>query len=411
MAGVRQDENGQWWVDFRWHGRRIRRCVDDAGQTLEGREHAERLHRALLHRLETGEGIAPPRRGPRPQDPSLVDLLGDTYSVGEACLVYQELSARKASYLDIERSLRLWIELFGPMPIDELSPIDVEMALERRAAASSNSTANRDLAYLRAAIRKAVAAGKAQRDPTAAVQRLQEPPHRRRWLRPPEGVSLWEHLTGPQDRRIVLVVVNTGLRRGNACALEWAWVDWQNAMIEIPRTKSGHALTVPLNSEALQALREQHAETGHSRWVWLGVRGGPLDARWWWRSRLRPALLAAGLITQEEADSGRMPSFRTHDLRHTFGSLATAAGVHMQATQQLLGHSSVQVTERYSHLDQAQLRAASEAVAWNPSPAPSPEKLPETVADTIRESGSWGAGVWRIAGQEPPGNCPNNCPP
>jgi len=270
--GVRKDEDGAWWVDFRWEGQRIRRRVDEDGAQLRDREHAERLRRALLHKLETGQAITAPRRGMRPRA-TVFDVGADWYTVGEACLAYLDLSARKSAFTDIERSCRLWIQLFGEKPIDELTSLDVELAMEKRAAASSNSTANRDLTYLRAAIRKAVAAGKAQRDPTAPIKKLAEPPHRKRWLRPKEGVDLWPHLTDPQDRRLVLVIVNTGLRRGNACAMEWAWVDWENEMLDVPMTKSGDSQTVPLNSVSMAALREQYTQTSHSRWVWLGKRG------------------------------------------------------------------------------------------------------------------------------------------
>lgn len=390
VANVRQDEKGRWWVDFRWHTTRIRRHLDEDGCPLSSREHAVRTHRALLHKLETGQPIAAPRRGKASRASSLVEMITHPYSVGEACLVYVDLSARKNSFFEIERSCRMWIRLLGEKPIDELTSLDVEMAMEKRASETSNSSANRDLTYLRAALRKAVHAGKARRDPTEGIAKLPEPPHRRRWLRQAEGEELWRHLTDPQDRRLVLFIVNTGLRRGNACATEWSWVDFENGSVDIPRTKSGEALHVPLNSVALAVLREQHRQTGHSRWVWLGARGAPLNARNWWKRHFRPALVAAGLISAEDRESGRMPSFRTHDLRHTFGSRATAAGVHLQATQEILGHSSVKVTERYSHIDSGQLRAAAEAMAWQPD---------ATLSMMLRGGSGWPVEHWTADGR------------
>ena len=50
--------------------------------------------------------------------------------------------------------------------------------------------------------------------------------------------------------------------------------------------------------------------------------------------------------------------FCIHDLRHTCASLAVSAGVSLEALRDLLGHSSVTVTERYAHLAPAKVREA-----------------------------------------------------
>ena len=51
-------------------------------------------------------------------------------------------------------------------------------------------------------------------------------------------------------------------------------------------------------------------------------------------------------------------NFRIHDLRHTCASLAVSEGVSLEALRDLLGHSSVTVTERYAHLAPAKVREA-----------------------------------------------------
>lgn len=54
---------------------------------------------------------------------------------------------------------------------------------------------------------------------------------------------------------------------------------------------------------------------------------------------------------------------RIHDLRHSFASFAVNAGVTLYEVQELLGHSPVQMTQRYAHLADSGLRRASQAVA------------------------------------------------
>ncbi len=59
-----------------------------------------------------------------------------------------------------------------------------------------------------------------------------------------------------------------------------------------------------------------------------------------------------------------MPSFRTHDLRHVFGTRLAAMGVRLQRTQELMGLSSVQMVVRYAHPDETDpARAAIEELS------------------------------------------------
>lgn len=60
-----------------------------------------------------------------------------------------------------------------------------------------------------------------------------------------------------------------------------------------------------------------------------------------------PALEAAGI-----------ENFRWHDLRHTFASRLAMAGETIQTIAELLGHSSIQMAQRYAHLSPGHLRAA-----------------------------------------------------
>ncbi|MDA3821060.1 MAG: tyrosine-type recombinase/integrase, partial [Bacteroidales bacterium] len=61
--------------------------------------------------------------------------------------------------------------------------------------------------------------------------------------------------------------------------------------------------------------------------------------------------------------AGLEKSFRTHDLRHSFASLAIASGCSLFEVQNLLGHSDPSQTNRYSHLSSSAIKKASEGVA------------------------------------------------
>ena len=59
----------------------------------------------------------------------------------------------------------------------------------------------------------------------------------------------------------------------------------------------------------------------------------------------------------------RIEGFRVHDLRHTFASIAVNSGSSLYEVQKLLGHHSSQMTQRYAHLGDKELRAATAGVA------------------------------------------------
>ena len=56
--------------------------------------------------------------------------------------------------------------------------------------------------------------------------------------------------------------------------------------------------------------------------------------------------------------------FVLHALRHTCASRMVQAGVDLYSIKEILGHSTIKVTERYAHLSPARLRSAIDALEW-----------------------------------------------
>src|ERR1019366_9981396 len=98
-----------------------------------------------------------------------------------------------------------------------------------------------------------------------------------------------------------------------------------------------------LNDRALEILGElKAANRFDSPWVFTGQRSrggqGHLSANWFCRAILTPALQAAGI-----------EDFSHHDFRHHYASQLAMAGVQMRTLQELLGHQTITMTQRYSH--------------------------------------------------------------
>ena len=155
-------------------------------------------------------------------------------------------------------------------------------------------------------------------------------------------------------RPLVLIALNTGLRRGELLGLSWGAVNFpaKRLTVTAATAKSGHTRRVPLNSEAFATFAAWHARqdnTGSDDPGFPGLDGKPMkriDTAW------RALTKAAGL-----------KNFRLHDCRHHFASKLVQAAVDLYTVQELLGHSEFAMTEKYSHLAPDNLRAAVEKVA------------------------------------------------
>lgn len=157
---------------------------------------------------------------------------------------------------------------------------------------------------------------------------------------------------------VVILLLATGARRQEVLGLRWSEVDLKEGVLTFARTKSGKVRSVPVTGEALSILKERNkvrqldtdlvfpAKTiVKSRRVVSEEKPErrPTDLRKAWVK----ALQKAGI-----------EDFRMHDLRHTSASYLAMAGVDMRTVAEILGHSSIAVTERYAHLTTEHLRSA-----------------------------------------------------
>lgn len=139
---------------------------------------------------------------------------------------------------------------------------------------------------------------------------------------------------------LVLLSLNTGLRRGELFNLERQHVDLERALLTVAGdtvgNKTAKARHVPLNAEARAVLSDWITHRQPTGWLFPGRKGARLDniSNAWERLRR----------------SATLEDFRWHDLRHTFASKLVMAGVDLNAVRELLGHASLDMTLRYAHL-------------------------------------------------------------
>lgn len=138
---------------------------------------------------------------------------------------------------------------------------------------------------------------------------------------------------------MVLLSINTGLRQGELFNLRWETdINLERAILTVngKTAKSKKTRHIPLNREALSALREWRNQTPTNEFVFSSKDGKRFNnVRKSWDSLLTKA---------------NINNFRWHDLRHHFASKLAMVGVDLNTIRELLGHSDLTMTLRYAHL-------------------------------------------------------------
>lgn len=138
---------------------------------------------------------------------------------------------------------------------------------------------------------------------------------------------------------VVVVALSTGARRGEITGLQWKDVDLQQGRITLYDTKNGEIRVVPVTGHALELLRE-HVRAIDTPMLFPGKvrRNQPQDLRAPWLTALKAA---------------EIENFRFHDLRHTAASYLAMNGASLAEIAETLGHKTLQMVKRYSHLSEA----------------------------------------------------------
>jgi integrase len=217
-----------------------------------------------------------------------------------------------------------------------------------------------------------------------------------------EFARLWS-LVHERYRPLVLLLVGTGMRFGEATALHVADVDlsarsvrvrkaWKRtrkSVKELGPTKSLRSdRTVAIPAQVAEALRPLAEGRPANALLFTNARGGEVKQSTFWTRVWQPAVcaFAGDEITYDHDKDGRKvlrvvsqgpgKHPRIHDLRHTFASWAIQSRVPLPVIQRQLGHEKITTTiDTYGHLARADFDALAEATGAN-LPALLPPALP-----------------------------------
>jgi integrase len=279
-----------------------------------------------------------------------------SFTFDELMLKYLQATQMEKRSADRDRmSAKHLYPVFTGRSLREIRAADVRKYIDnRKAEGAKPATINKEVGLLSAAMNYARQEWDWDILNPAAGRRLREPEGRLRWLARAEAEALIRvaeaQRRAPHLSDFIRLALNTGCRRGELLGLEWRRVDLQRGLLylEADHTKSGRRRYVPLNQAARAALlgrlrfRAKHCPA--SPWVFAATTGARIQSV---KNSFSSACKAAGI-----------ENFRVHDLRHTCAAWLVSAGAPLIEVRELLGHSTVAMTERYAHLAPENVRAA-----------------------------------------------------
>jgi len=313
---IRKDGTSAWYYDFTYNKIRYRGV---GGAT---KSQAMRTQEKIRDEVLTGEfGLAT-----RVGNPPIEDF----------AKTYLERRKHIRSHKRDALSVRTLLKFFKGKVLLLIKPQDIEEYIgQRRDEGVTPATINRELACFKRMYNLAIKWGDAKKNPVNDVDFLEEPPGRTRFLSEDECQRLINR-SASHLKPILITALNTGLRLGEILSLQWQQVHFDSVVepcIEVIHTKNNKTRFVPLNDDMVTLLGGLRRD---SDYVFLSARGKPLKSV---RKPFESALKRTGI-------SG----FRFHDLRHTFASHYVMSGGDILSLKAILGHSSMRMVERYTHL-------------------------------------------------------------
>lgn len=323
-----------YWVRFRANGHHVRRSA----HTAKKAEAVAFLQRLLAEHAAKARGDRPRHR---------------YEEAAQRFLAEANIRPKtRACYASSDRACR---PTFEGRYIDEINrrPLG-EFVSKRKQDCVSDTTIRRDLAFLSSMCTMATRWGWLDTNPVTAFGKrtLKEARPRTRFLSHAEYEAVLTN-AAVHVRPAITLAVETGLRKEELFSLTVSAIDLSRREIRLDQTKSGVPRSVPLTDAALAIIRALLGQQGRPKTPYLFAKD---DGN-------RYADMKKGF--NAACRRAKIVGIRWHDLRHTFASWFVQSGGDLYHLSRILGHSTVQMTTRYSHLRTGDLHAELRRVAQN----------------------------------------------
>lgn len=321
-------------------GKTVREKIGWASEGITA-GYAYQIRNERLRAIRLGDEAVPIQKK-RKQAISFGEFMKDKY------LPYCKDNKSPKSYVRENQLYRDWINpVIGDKPLKEIAPLDIERIKKvMRDEGKAPRTIEYALAVVRQAFNKAKEWGIFEGDnPVSRVKKPKADNKRIRFLSPSEAEMLLSECRkrSKQLYEICLLSLHTGMRAGEIFNLTWADIDIENELIHIkdPKNKSNRvAYMTPKVKEIFEAKLKGDPE----ELVFKDKKGDKIKAI----SKTFDRVVKELGLNDGVTDPRDKVVF--HTLRHTFASWLAIQGTPIYTIKELMGHKTLAMTERYSHL-------------------------------------------------------------
>ena len=240
--------------------------------------------------------------------------------------------------------LRQLFAFFGSCELEEIRPRDLRRYISSLFGKVQPRSVARKLSSIKSFFRYLVRRGSLDQFPAEDLTLSRLPKKLPHFLIQDEAKALIESVIGRdplsrRDRAILELLYGTGIRVGELTRLHLSDLDLEERWIRI-RGKGNKERLVPLGSQASQRIEDYFKDRGRGE--------GPLflSSR---RERLTSRTVQR-IVRKRSLTSGTMKRTTPHTLRHSFATHLLEEGADLRGIQELLGHSSLSTTQRYTQI-------------------------------------------------------------
>ncbi|WP_297212717.1 MULTISPECIES: tyrosine-type recombinase/integrase [Thermodesulfovibrio] len=325
-----------WWASVVHDGKQYRFSCKTSDKS-----EAQAVYAKVLLELKQGNVR---KRESKPEKPKL------TYAEYYEEHYLKWCNGRQAFYNKMKKyALNRMPEWFKKLKLTDIGTKEVELLqnyyMEKNL---SVATCNRYISIVKASFTKAEEWGLITEQQLKAVRKvkpLKGEVSRLRFLSEEEIQNLLSHCDN-YLYPIVFTALNTGMRRGEILNLKWDNVDFRTGFIYLEKTKNGYRREIPMNESLKALMRQLYTQRRlDTDYIFINPKTGTRLTEF--KRSFATALKKA-----------KIRDFRFHDLRHTFASQLIMKGADLKTVQELLGHRTLAMTLRYSHLSQSHKKEA-----------------------------------------------------
>ncbi|MBT4285746.1 MAG: tyrosine-type recombinase/integrase [Deltaproteobacteria bacterium] len=242
---------------------------------------------------------------------------------------------------------------FGQLPLSSITTRDLQKYQTKIKVRNSPSTSNRHMTVLIRMFNLAVQWQFLEKSPCNGSIKKYNEPTRERYLDNDEIKRFLSALDEANQSSVSVHVIRmllySGLRTAEVTKMKWENLNFTAGTLSIPENKSGKPRTVVLNQLAMNTVKKM-LDFKINDYVFPGK--GP-----------KGHIISPRRVFLKIKEKAGIEGICAHSLRHTFASICVNSGENLYSVQKLLGHHSSQMTQRYAHLGDKELRAATESVA------------------------------------------------